>query len=517
MNQKSAPAIFLDRDGTLIEDVGVLSVPEQIHLFPDTVAALLSLQQKYLLFVVTNQPGIAQGKLSPEQVDQVNQHLAALLKHHGVSIRQWYVCPHERADRCQCIKPNPTFLLQAAKDFNLSLHESFFIGDHPHDVMAGEAVGAFGLYLLTGHGRKHLDTLPPESLVFHTLGDAAMWIADHPTHRAYLHDAIRAGAEAIRRGGLVVFPTETVYGLGADALNPSAVARIFDVKQRPLHDPLIVHVSDRQQVQLLVTELPEQAVALIEHFWPGPLTLVLPKSPQVPDIVTAGNHTVAIRMPANPWALELIRLAGVPIAAPSANRFGRTSPTTARHVQDQLSGHYDVLIDGGACRVGIESTVLSLVGKRPVLLRPGGVAPDDIEALIGPVQHGYAAKATGDKLASPGLMPKHYAPSTPLVVVEDVGPYATRRDVGVIVFQGSPHTFAGPVECLSQNGDLREAASNLYRAMRTLDGLGLSLIVAEHVPNTGLGVAINDRLNKAASQSGSHFPPKSTLPTAEPA
>lgn len=497
---KLRPAVFLDRDGTLIEEVGVVGNPQLICLFPDTIAALSALKRKYVLFVVTNQPGIAHGQVSARQVDRVNQHLAAVLKRHGVPIRKWYVCPHDRNEHCSCAKPNPTFLLKAAEEFNLSLRHSFFIGDHPSDAMTGDTVGTFGLFLLTGHGRKHLAELSPERLVFHTLLDAARWIADHPNHEADLRSAVREGADAIRRGGLVAFPTETVYGLGADASSPSAVARIFAAKNRPLHDPLIVHVSDKQQVRSLALKVPEQAEALMERFWPGPLTLVLPKSPRVPDIVTAGTPTVAVRMPANPWALELNRLAGTPIAAPSANRFGCTSPTTAEHVKDQLRGCYDILIDGGACRVGIESTVLSLIGSGPVLLRPGGVAREDIEAVIGPVQYGYPGKTGGDRSASPGMMPKHYAPSTPLVVVENIDSYSTRSDVGVILFGSRPCSFQGPVQYLSGDGDLTEAATNLYRVMRALDGMGLSLLVAQRVPNMGLGVAINDRLERAASQ-----------------
>lgn len=298
-------AIFLDRDGTLIEDAGVLSNPDDIRLFPDAVDALRQLQKKYLLFVVTNQPGIANGLLTAGQVAEINKSLDGILSQEGIHIRQWYVCPHARKDGCQCIKPNPAFLLQAAGDYDLDLRQSFVIGDHPHDVLTGEAVGAFGLYLLTGHGPKHLDELPQDKLIFHTLGDAARWILKHPNAERDIFHALEAGVEAILRGGLVAFPTETVYGLGADAFNAVAVARIFEVKGRPLHNPLIIHVSDRRQVQSLVAHLSETAKRLMERFWPGPLTLVFPKSSMVPDIVTAGNPTVAIRIPANIWALSV--------------------------------------------------------------------------------------------------------------------------------------------------------------------------------------------------------------------
>jgi len=270
-------AIFLDRDGTLIEDVGVLDNPEDIRLFPDTVDALRQLQKRHRLFVVTNQPGIAEGRLTAEQVSAVNNRLNARLRQEGIKIEEWYVCPHTRRDRCQCIKPNPTFLLQAAKDYDLDLRRSFVIGDHPHDVLTGDSAGAFGLYLLTGHGPRHLDELPPDRLVFHTIGDAAAWILKHPNAEQDISRDVEAGAEAILRGGLVGFPTETVYGLGADATNTEALARIFEVKRRPLHNPLIVHVADRRQVRPLTAKLSATAERLMERFWPGPLTLVLPK------------------------------------------------------------------------------------------------------------------------------------------------------------------------------------------------------------------------------------------------
>jgi L-threonylcarbamoyladenylate synthase len=494
-------AVFLDRDGTLIEDGGVPGNPEDIRLFPDTVDALRQLQKRHRLFVVTNQPGIAESRVTVNQVAAVNNSLDGMLQREGVKIEEWYVCPHAGRDQCRRIGPNPTFLLQAAKDHDLDLMRSFVIGDHPHDISTGEAAGAFGLYLLTGHGPKHLDDLPPDRLVFHTLGDAAGWILKHPNAERDLSRAVQAGAEAIRRGGLVAFPTETVYGLGADAVNTDAVARIFEVKGRPLHNPLIVHVADRRQVRPLTASLSETAQRLMERFWPGPLTLVLPKLSIVPDIVTAGNDTVAVRMPANKWARDLINLSQTPIAAPSANAFGRTSPTTARHVEDQLRGAYDVLVDGGACRVGVESTVLSLVRETPLLLRPGGVSREDIEELIGGIQVIHHQNITQNRHESPGMMSSHYAPSTPLLLVDDIDSYAQRSDIGVILFQNPAIFFRSPTAVLSPRGDLREAAANLYQVMRKLDDMGLRLIVAQRVPNSGLGAAINDRLNKATLQS----------------
>ncbi len=335
------------------------------------------------------------------------------------------------------------------------------------------------------------------TFTFHNYSNLVSWILSHPTPYQDMLTSVSSGAKIIQEGGLVAFPTETVYGLGADATNPSAVENIFTAKKRPLYDPLIVHVSHRDQMLQLVTELPQKAETLIENFWPGPLTIVLPKSSLVPAIVTAGHSSVAIRMPSNPLALELIRLSRKPIAAPSANRFGYTSPTTARHVQEQLEGAYDTIIDGGGCVVGIESTVISFLGETPIILRPGGIDQDAIESHIGKVlsiQH----NTSEEKSTSPGMLPSHYATSTPLRIVENFDDYAFRDDVGILLFGKSEQVFAGPEEYLSLSSDVSEAATRLYQAMRKLDNLSLSLLVVKLLPETGIGIAVNNRLIKAA-------------------
>ena len=229
---------------------------------------------------------------------------------------------------------------------------------------------------------------------------------------------IEKAAHIIQEGGLVAFPTETVYGLGADALNPMAVASIFEVKQRPQFDPLIVHVADLRQAEILVKRLPSRAVQLAEAFWPGPLTLVLEKAPFVPDLVTASLPTVALRIPDHPLALSLIRESGRPIAAPSANPFGGVSPTTADHVRQSLGDKIGMILDGGPCRVGVESTVLSLVGDTPLLLRPGGISLEELQSLLGEV----ALAKDGPVPQAPGQLPSHYAPSTPLWFFERLPP-----------------------------------------------------------------------------------------------
>lgn len=314
-------------------------------------------------------------------------------------------------------------------------------------------------------------------------------------------EQLEHAARIVRRGGLVAFPTETVYGLGADALNPLAVARIFEAKQRPLFDPIIVHVAEREALEALAASIPPVARRLAASFWPGPLTLVLPKRDVVPDIVTAGLPTVAVRMPAHPVAQALIQAAGCPIAAPSANRFGRTSPTTAAHVREQLGGQVELILDGGPCRVGIESTVLLLTESPPVLLRHGGVTIEELEAVIGEVRFVGALDASSPAPA-PGMLAQHYAPQTPLRLTGDWSREPGDSQAAALAFRRVPDPAAfANVEYLSPRGDLAEAAANLFAAIRRLDGSGARLIVAELVPEEGLGRAINDRLRRAAKRS----------------
>lgn len=308
-------------------------------------------------------------------------------------------------------------------------------------------------------------------------------------------EAIRRAAEVIRRGGIVAFPTETVYGLGADAFQAQAVATIFEVKGRPRFDPLIIHVADPKDVARLWVEVDPRARILIERFWPGPLTLVLPKRPEVPDIVTAGLGTVAVRMPAHPVALELIREAQTPIAAPSANPFGRLSPTTAKHVLEGLGDRVEMILDGGHCPVGVESTVVALDGEAR-LLRPGGVPLEEIERVIGPVKKDLRP----GRPQAPGGLPHHYSPRTPLRFFEQGMEVPQGLKVGLLAFRAPMEGPFEVVEVLSPSGDLREAAARLFEALHRLDSAGLDLILAEPVPEEGLGFAIMDRLRRAASK-----------------
>ena len=317
---------------------------------------------------------------------------------------------------------------------------------------------------------------------------------------------IEKAARIIQEGGLVAFPTETVYGLGADALNPMAVARIFEVKHRPQVDPRIVHVADLRQAEILVKNLPSRAVKLADAFWPGPLTLVLEKSPLIPDLVTASLPTVALRVPDHPLALSLIQESGRPIAAPSANPFGGVSPTTAGHVHKSLGGKVDLILDGGACRVGVESTVLSLTGEIPVLLRPGGVSLEDLQSLLGEV----ALAQEGSLPQAPGQLPSHYAPCTPLRFLDRLPSQSFKGQWGLLTLQPikENHSFE-VIECLSAAGDLREAAANLFSSLRKLDSMGLDGILALSVPEIGLGRAINDRLRRAGAQTDPSRPTQS--------
>ncbi len=314
------------------------------------------------------------------------------------------------------------------------------------------------------------------------------------TERLTPADLDRA-AELLRAGALVAFPTETVYGLGADATNEAAVAAIFAAKARPRFNPLIIHVIDEAMARRLVI-FDGRAAALAQHFWPGPLTLVLPRAPgcPIPLLASAGLDSLAVRVPGHPLPRALIRAVGRPIAAPSANRSGRVSPTTAEHVLDELDGRIAAVLDGGPCRVGVESTVIDLTGPLAALLRPGGVAAEAIEETIGPLDRAPASEGAP---RSPGLLASHYAPALPVrLEARTVHP-----GEALLAFGPRAPRGAKQVRWLSRKGDLAEAAVNLFAALRALDRPDFTAIAVMPIPEHGLGLAINDRLRRAAVRS----------------
>ncbi len=302
---------------------------------------------------------------------------------------------------------------------------------------------------------------------------------------------LRRAAELLRRGELVAFPTETVYGLGANALDAGAVARIYEVKGRPPGSPLIVHVDSVDTARSLVAEWPREAAELVSRWWPGPLTLVLPKTAAVPDIVTAGLPTVAVRMPAAPAALDLIREAGVPLAAPSANRFSELSPTTAAHVRQSLGDRVAMILDGGPTTVGIESTVLSLAGPRPLLLRPGHVTREEIESVIGPVETRDRAEGAHP---SPGMHPRHYSPRTPLLLLRGTDSLPSAGS-GAWLHLGTPRQGVRSIAMPTGAG---EYARQIYARLHELDRDGLDWIAIEPPPDAPEWAGVVDRLRRAA-------------------
>jgi len=326
--------------------------------------------------------------------------------------------------------------------------------------------------------------------------------------------SIVSAAELLRQGKLVAFATETVYGLGADALNPEALAAVFEAKGRPRFDPLIVHAADIESAKELVAEWSETARCLAQAFWPGPLTLVLPKKPVVPDLATAGLPTVAIRVPGHDAARALIGAAGTPIAAPSANRFGSVSPTTAQHVATELGDRVAAILDAGPCEKGIESTVVRVAqnvdaSENVEVLRLGALAVEQIEQALGQgVKVKQSTDDPGKAAVSPGTLSRHYATRTPLVLIDatnlaDHAPSPSQRH-GLLCFDEAHRRFAcegwAHVEMLSPKGDTFQAAANLFAAMRRLDAAKLEKIVALPAPTHTLGSAINDRLTRAATQ-----------------
>lgn len=309
--------------------------------------------------------------------------------------------------------------------------------------------------------------------------------------------AIQAAAELLRTGGVVALPSETVYGLAADALSAEAVAGIFEAKERPFFDPLIVHLPDEEWFERVVEVAPsarEVVAGLAKTFWPGPLTMVLPRRPIVPDLVTAGLGTVAVRRPAHQVFAAVLRVLDRPLAAPSANRFGRISPTCAAHVESELGGRIALILDGGPTGHGIESTIVRPVGGELQILRPGPVTPEMLAA------HGIVRilREESETPSAPGALPSHYAPRTPLTLEEWPRPVGGR--CGLLAW-GPPVEREGwaEIEVLSADGSLVEAAARLFGCLRRLDDSGVERIVAETVPEDGLGLAIMDRLRRAAS------------------
>ena len=327
---------------------------------------------------------------------------------------------------------------------------------------------------------------------------------------------IRMAADFIKKGGLVAFPTETVYGLGANALNPKAVLALFEAKKRPLDNPPIVHVGNPKDVYSLVKEVPPKAERLMKAFWPGPLTLIFQRSEIVSDVTVAGLDTIAIRMPRHNVALALIRESGCPIAAPSANLAGKPSPTLAKHVLDDLNGRIDAILDAGPTHIGVESTVLDMTVDPPQVLRPGGTPYEVLKKVLGKVELNPVAVAEKalpvEKARSPGVKHKHYAPNADVIVVEGEVSAITRKVkvltefymqkgyiVGVLATDETvEHYKAGVVKSLGSRSDFTVIAKNLFRLLREFDLEGVDVIIAEGIPAEGLGLAVMNRLRKAS-------------------
>ncbi len=328
---------------------------------------------------------------------------------------------------------------------------------------------------------------------------------------------IRKAADIIKRGGLVAFPTETVYGLGANALNPGAVAGIFAAKGRPADNPLIVHIADPGQCEQLTTHISQTASLLMDRFWPGPLTLILPAGPYIPSITTGDLDTIGIRIPSHPTALKLLRLSGTPIAAPSANTSGRPSPTTASHVQKDLEGKIDAIIDGGPVEIGVESTVLDVTGDIPIILRPGHITASQIEQYCGRVLIGYEDSTLEDteKVRSPGMKYTHYSPGTPVVLIEGSPDFVINNSRDLIKKEHDLKHRAGLLICnenlkqisadetysLGDRTKPARVAQNLFMGLRYLDMQQIDLIIVDgSFVNRGIGTAVFNRVRKAAQR-----------------
>lgn len=308
---------------------------------------------------------------------------------------------------------------------------------------------------------------------------------------------IQKAIQLLTNEELVAIPTETVYGLAGNIFSEKAIKSIFSTKKRPFFNPLIVHIPSTDSLENIVTHIPEKAKLLAAAFWPGSMTLVLKKSKNIPDIITAGKDTVAVRVPNHPLTLELLRQLPFPLAAPSANPFGSISPTKPAHVENYFKNEIKMVLDGGFCANGIESTIIGFKNDEPIIYRLGALALEDIEAVVGNVSLMNKKEVKPD---APGMLARHYAPKTTTFLVDDVTAEIKKhsgKKIGVLIFKDSLKDTAVKEIILSKNNSMQEAASNLYDAMHTLDSESLDVIIAERFPNNGLGKSINDRLQRA--------------------
>ncbi len=338
--------------------------------------------------------------------------------------------------------------------------------------------------------------------------ETKQWFVDNPVNNLSCYPQIQEAAQLLRDGEVIGFPTETVYGLGADAMSNQAVEKIFLAKGRPSDNPLIVHIAMKEQLQTIVTEVPLMAEKLMDAFWPGPLTIILPKKDGLSEKVTAGLDTVGVRMPSHPVALALLKAADVPVAAPSANRSGRPSPTTARHVYDDLKGKIAGVIDGGTTGVGVESTVVDCTGDIPIILRPGGVTREQLEEVVGIVVMDESLKNEKITPKSPGMKYTHYAPDAPLVIVEGSKEFLQEivnkekqagKKIGVLTTaENQSYYQADVVLACGERRDLSSVAQHLYDVLRRFNDYDIDAIYSESFTEKGIGQAIMNRLTKAS-------------------
>jgi L-threonylcarbamoyladenylate synthase len=309
--------------------------------------------------------------------------------------------------------------------------------------------------------------------------------------------SVSEAARLLKEGEVVAIPTETVYGLAGNAFEPKALAKIFAAKERPTFDPLIVHIADIAQLSDIAKDIPDSAYKLAEAYWPGPMTIILPKKDCIPDLCTSALPSVAVRFPSHPIAQAIIKESGLPLAAPSANLFKHVSPTTAEHVAAQLADRIAGIVDGGPCSVGVESSIISLTGEKPTVLRPGAITPEMFAKVLGDVAIKESTSKPGQPMLAPGQCDTHYRPQVPLYYGEIPVGYTLPEHTVRIAFG----TQAGPIPAtvnLSATGDMVEATSKLYAFMHDLDKTEYDLILVDPIPNTGVGMALNDRLKRAS-------------------
>ncbi len=506
ITMKKNKAVFLNGDGAITENLDI-NFPDKIKSHSEIFDALKIISEyNFLIFIIANQRTTSGKFISKNELEKVPKLIQQL---NAKSIKIVEIFAHDSNHNCEYRKSPTYFLRKAIEKYDINLKDSYIIGNHPSNFIMTQKYPIKSLYLLSGNGLKYRNEAEKTNAkILPDILSAAEFIQiNENLQKIYnnnneLEEKILQASLVIKNNGTVVMPTETVYGLAANAENRKAVEKIFSIKKRPSYDPLIVHISNFEMLNKIVLEIPAKAKILMENLWPGPLTIVLRKKQIIPDIVTANLPSVAVRMPMHPIALKLIEYSG-PIAAPSANLFSQLSPTRYSDISKEIIQNANFAINGGDCIKGLESTIISFLNEdKPQLLRAGSISVEKIERLIGKIS---IKKSSTQSSEAPGMQKKHYSPKTPIFIIKSPNDISDEKKIksALLSFKKiSPKQVSQfkITKLLTSDCDFRKAAAQLYSTLAELDKLKLKAIYTILPKKKGLGLAIADRLIRASEK-----------------